>query len=201
MKRHLLLLAAVALTACAATGPGPELPRPTLASGQTLYAIDPKHTFPTFEVSHMGFSTHRGRFNKTQGWVGLDMAAKTGFIDLTIDVDSLDTGDRNLEQRLKEEDFFNTALFPRIHFTSKQLRFDGDKLVGVDGELTIRNVTKAVSLTVTAFRCGRYAPFPIEGCGADVETRIRRADFGMKAFPNAVGAEVRLIIQVEAHKR
>jgi polyisoprenoid-binding protein YceI len=164
------------------------------------YTVDPGHTFPSFEVSHLGFSTHRGRFNKTEGKIVLDTAAKSGSIDITIDANSISTGGEKLETHLKAEDFFNVAKFPTLTFKSSKLKFDGDKLVGADGDFTLLGVTKPVSLTVTNFKCGPH-PFnkkPV--CGAEVSGTVKRSEFGMKYGLPAVGDDIKLLIQVEAGK-
>lgn len=199
MNAHLVMLStALLLGSCASV---PETPMPPAAPGEEVYAIDPGHTFPSFEISHLGFSTHRGRFNKTSGWVILNRGAHGGSIQLTIDADSIDTGDPRLETRLRKSDFFDTETYPTIVFTSKKLRFEGDTLTAVDGELTLRGVTRPVTLAVTSYRCGKLPVIGREVCGANAETSIKRADFGISAYPSAIGGDVKLLIQVEAHKR
>ncbi len=196
--RLTVLSIALLLGSCVST---PEAPLPATAPGDEVYAIDPGHTFPSFEISHLGFSTHRGRFNKTSGWVILNRAARSGSIQLTIDADSIDTGDPQLETRLRKSDFFDTETYPNIIFTSKKLRFEGDTLTAVDGELTLRGVTRPVTLTVTSFRCGKLPVIGREVCGVNAETSIKRSDFGISAYPTMIGGDVKLLIQVEAHKR
>jgi polyisoprenoid-binding protein YceI len=189
---------ALLLAACAPTS---KIALPESAPGEVLYVIDPGHTFPHFEVTHLGWSTHRGRFNKTSGWIVLDRTARRGKLELVIDTDSLDTGDPALEQRLREQDFFDATNHPTITYRADRFRFDGETVVGVDGELTIRGVTRPVTLTVSSFRCG---PLPIirrEACAANAETRIARADFGISLYPSMIGTDIRLLIQVEAHRR
>jgi polyisoprenoid-binding protein YceI len=198
-RKIALILFALALTsACAPTS---TISLPTVSGGEELYVIDPTHTFPHFEVSHMNLSTHHGRFNRTSGWIVLDRAARRGSVRLAIETDSIDTGDPALEQRLRADDFFDTATYPEILFRSTQLRFDGDKLTGVDGELTLRGVTRPVSLSVGAFRCGQLPVIRREVCGARAETIIKRADFGISIYPSMIGNDIRLVIQIEAHKR
>lgn len=188
---------ALLLGACA---PTTKLALPEVAPTETLYVIDPGHTYPHFEVTHLGWSTHRGRFNKTSGWILLDRAARRGKLELVIDTDSLDTGDPALEQRLRDEDFFDTKNHPTIVYRADRFRFDGETLVGVDGALTIRGVTRPVALTVNSFRCG---PLPIirrEACAANAETRVNRSDFGISLYPSMIGTDIRLLIQIEAHR-
>ena len=165
------------------------------------FVIDPNHSFPTFEVNHLGFSTQRGRFTKPSGTVTLDTAAKKGSVDLTIDVASLDMGFPLWNEHMAVEGFFNTAKFPTMTFKSNKLIFDGDKVVGAEGDFTLLGVTKPVKLTVSNFKCGEH-PFNKKAmCGADISTSIKRSDFGMtKALP-AVGDEDKISSAVEAYKQ
>jgi polyisoprenoid-binding protein YceI len=200
--RALLLLPALilALAGCGAAPPSPA-PAPAMpAAGERTYRIDPKHTFASFEVRHLGYSTHRGRFDKSAGTLTFDPAGRTGTIDLTIEADSIDTGDRALEEQLRASSWLDVAEHPQIRYRARRLRFDGDRLAAVDGELTIRGITRPVVLTVTAYRCGvrRILVITQDACGADAEARIKRSDFGMIAFPTMVGDDVRILIQAEA---
>ena len=87
------------------------------------YTIDSRHTVPSFEINHLGFSTTRGRFNTTSGKVTLDTTSKSGSIDVTIDAASISTGLADLEKHLTGEDFFDVAKYPTITFKSKKLKF------------------------------------------------------------------------------
>lgn len=170
-----------------------------LAAPET-YTIDSRHTFPSFEVSHLGFSTQRGRFNITTGKIIIDRQARTASAEITIDVRSVDTGLDKLEAHLVAEDFFHATKHPTIRFKSNASRFEGDKLVALHGDLTMRGVTKAVVLDVTAFHCGLNPLVKKQACGADAETKVKRSDFGIRYALPAVGDEVKILIQAEAHK-
>lgn len=172
----------------------------TSAFAAETYTIDARHTFPSFEVSHLGFSIQRGRFNKTSGTFMLDVASRSGSIDISIDASSIDTGLAELEKHMQGEDFFDTAKYPTITFKSKSLRFEGEKLTGVDGDFTMLGVTRPVSLKVDHFKC---APHPMNKkamCGANATTTIKRSEFGMTKYVPAVGDEVKIAIQVEAFR-
>ena len=201
IRNVFLGLIATSIGACALLPPTSTVPLPAVSGNEELYVIDPAHTFPHFEVTHMNLSTHHGRFNKTSGWILFDRAARRGTIELVIDADSIDTGDPALEQRLRGEDFFDAKTYPTITFRSSKFHYDGDKLVGADGELTLRGNTRPVSLTITSFRCAQLPLIRREVCGARAETSVKRSDFGMSIYPSMIGADVRLVIQVEAHKR
>lgn len=176
------------------------LSAPALAQVET-YVIDSTHTFPSFEISHLGFSTQRGRFNSTSGKIMLDMAAKSGSVEVAIDTNSIDTGLEALEKVLRDPDWFAVAQHPAMTFRGDRLRFDGDRLVGVDGSLTLRGVTKPVSLKVEHFRCAMHPLRKKPACGADASTTLSRSEFGMVKFPAPiVGEEVKIAIQIEAIK-
>lgn len=171
------------------------------AHAADTYAIDPTHTFPSFALNHLGFSTFRGRFDKTSGTITLDVAKKTGSADITIDVASVSTGVAKLDEHLLKDDFFNAAKYPTITFKSKDFKFTGDKLTAVQGDLTMHGVTKPVTLTVTSFACKPHPLKKIQACGADAATTIKRSDWGISTYSPNVGEEVTLLIEVEAHKQ
>jgi polyisoprenoid-binding protein YceI len=169
------------------------------AAAESL-SIDPTHTWPRFEVNHLGFTTQIGRFNKTDGKIVIDAATKTGSIDIKIDSASIDMGLDKWDTHMKGPDFFNVEKFPTMYFKSTKLKFDGDKLVGAEGEFTLLGVTKPVSLNVTGYRCGSHPMTKRAMCGADVTTSIKRSDFGMGYGLPAVGDDIKITIPVEAFK-
>ena len=164
------------------------------------YTLDPDHTFPRFEISHLGFSTHHGQFNKTKGKLVLDRAAGIGSVDITVDTASISTGDPALEKHLRSDDFFNVAKFPAMAFRARTLRFNGDMPVAALGELTLLGVTRPLTLSISRVKCGPHPVLKKEECGAEVSGTLKRSDFGMKAYVPLVGDEVTLHIQVEAYK-
>jgi len=164
------------------------------------YTIDPTHTWPMFEVNHLGYSTQRGRFNKTSGKITLDTAAKKGSVDLVIETASLDMGFDKWDEHMKSVDFFNVAPFPTMRFTSDKLVFDGDKVVAAEGSFTLLGTTRPVRLTVSNFHC---APHPMnrkQTCGAEISVTIKRMEYGMAKFIPMVSDEVKIFSPVEAIK-
>lgn len=164
------------------------------------YTIQNAHTFPRFEYNHLGFSNQVSRFDKTSGTIIIDRAAKTGSVDVVIDAKSVDTGYALFNEHIQGEDFFDTAKYPTITFKSKTMKFDGDKLTSVDGELTIKGVTKPVTLTVTSFQCMPHPMLKKDACGANATTRIKRSEFNAGKHAPNVSDEVILTIPVEAIK-
>ena len=168
--------------------------------GADAYVIDSDHSSPTFQVGHMGFSSIGGRFNKMQGKVTLDRAAKSGSISVDIDTTSVDTGLARRDNMLKGENWLNTEKYPTMSFKSSALKFNGDQVTGADGELTLNGVTKPVSLNIESLRCGPNPFNKREMCGATASTTIKRTDFGVKGSPGSVTDEVRITINIEAYK-
>lgn len=164
------------------------------------YVIDGTHTFPRFEYNHLGYSTQVSRFDKTSGKITLDRAAKTGSVDVVIDAKSVDTGYALFNEHIQGEDYFYTAKYPTITFKSSSMKFDGDKLVAVDGDLTVKGVTKPVTLTVTSFHCMPHPMLKKDACGANATTKIKRSEFNAGKSAPYVSDEVTLTIPVEAVK-
>jgi polyisoprenoid-binding protein YceI len=162
------------------------------------YTIDARHTFPVFEVNHLGFSTQRGRFNKSSGKITLDIAAKKGSVDLTIDTASLDMGFDKWDEHMKAEDFFNVEFYPTMRFVSDKLVFKGDKLVAAEGSFTLLDVTKPMRLTISNFHCAPHPMNKKQACGADVTTTLKRSEFGMTKYVPAVSDEVKISAPIEA---
>jgi len=166
------------------------------------YAIDPSHTFATFEISHFGASVNRGRFDKKEGSVQFDRAAKTGKVEVTIDTTSINSGTAAFDKHLQGADLFDTAKFPTIKFVSDKFVFTGDKVSEVSGNLTLLGKTQPVTLKANQFNCYQSPMLKREVCGGDFEATIDRTAFGMNygiawGFPK----DVRLVIQVEAVKQ
>lgn len=165
------------------------------------YVIDTNHSKPRFEYSHFGYSTQLSRFDTVKGTVTLDRAAKTGSVDVEIDAKSVDTGYSVFNGHIQGEDFFDTAKYPTITFKSNKMKFDGDKLVAVDGDLTIKGITKPVTLTVTSFLCMPHPIMKKDACGANATTVVKRSDFNMSKYVPYVSDEVTLTLPVEAIKQ
>ena len=194
MKRLAIVLAVSAL--------------PFTASAQVEnYMIDPYHTFPYFELEHLGTAMIRGRFDKTAGKFTLDRGARTAALEVVIQADSVTTGDnerggrpRTRDEHLKNADFFNVAEFPTLTYRSTSVKFAGDNPETIEGNLTLLGVTKPVALKVERWKC---QPDPrVQGkrfmCGGNATGSFKRSDYGMKfGIPN-VGDEVRLWIMIEA---
>jgi len=187
MRKTLTLLAAL-LTAGAASAAD--------------YSVDPTHTFATFEIGHFGASVNRARFDKKEGTVQFDRAAKTGKVDISIDIASVNSGTAAFDKHLQSADIFNAAQFPKARFVSDKFVFDGDKVAEVQGQLTLLGKTQPVTLKANQFNCFQSPMLKREVCGGDFEATIDRTAFGVNygvdwGFPK----NVRLVIQIEAVKQ
>ena len=166
------------------------------------YTIDPTHTFPSIEFDHMGISTWRGKFDKTSGTITLDRAAKTGNIDIAVDMASINFGLAAMDEKARSEDFFTVAKDPTGTYKGT-LKFDGDKPSAVDGNITLLGVTRPVRLTINHCNCIQHPMLKQEVCGADAVGEVNWSEFGMKMSEYGKGdaGKVLLRIQVEALKQ
>ena len=166
------------------------------------YAIDPTHTFVTYEISHFGTSTNRGRFDKKEGSVQFDKAAKTGKVEISFELASVNTGVAAMNKHLLNDDFFSADKFPTATFVGDKFSFNGDKVTEVAGQLTLKGKTAPVTLKALAFNCYDSPMLKREVCGGDFEATIDRTQWGIDyglawGFPK----NVKLVIQVEAVKQ
>ena len=187
--RHLLAAATLGLALAA-------------PASATTYAIDPTHTFVTYEIGHFGTSTNRGRFDKKEGTVQFDRAAKTGKVEISFDLNAISTGVAMLDKHLQSADFFDTAKHPNARFVGDKFSFSGEKVTQVAGTLTMLGKTAPVTLKANNFNCYINPMLRREVCGGDFQTTLKRSQWGMNwGLESGVPDEVRLLIQVEAIKQ
>lgn len=169
MKKQLMITAATLAA---------SLSFPAFADVAT-YKLDSSHTYPSFEADHFGgLSVWRGKFDKSQGAVTLDRAAKTGTVNVTTDIASVSTGNTKLDEHLQSAEFFNAAKYPEATYTGT-IKFDGDKPAEIVGNLTLHGVTKPLTLKIDSFKCIQHPMLKREVCGVDAAGEFDRADFGV----------------------
>ena len=173
---------------------------PTFAAPET-YLVDPNHTYPRFEYNHFGYSNQIQRFNKTSGTIVFDRDARTGSVNIAIDARSVDTGYALFNEHLQGEDFFDTSRYPNITYQSTAVRFDGDKPVAVEGNLTIKGITRPVTLTLSSFQTMPHPILKKDALGANASARIKRSEFNAGKYVPNVSDDVTLSIAVEALKQ
>jgi polyisoprenoid-binding protein YceI len=164
------------------------------------YSVDPAHTYVSFAINHLGFSTMRGKFDKQSGSLDYDPAAKTASVMVEIEAGSIDTGHAKRDEHLSSPDFLNVVENPTISFKSTKVGWSGSKLSSVTGNLTILGVSKPVTLKVNSIVCGQHPFNKKELCGFDAETSIKRSDFGVNYGIPAIGEVLDLKIEIEAYK-
>ena len=162
------------------------------------YGVDGSHTYPRFSYSHFGYSTQLSSFKNTSGKVVFDAEAKTGSVDITIDMKSVNTGFDDFNGHIQGEDFLDTAKFPTATFKSTKVTFEGDKPKSIDGVLTIKGVSKPVTLTVTSFQAMPHPMLKKPALGANAFTTIKRSEFNAGKYAPYVGDEVRIDSALEA---
>lgn len=187
MKHNILGLSLIALAASSHAAP-------------ETFTIDPTHTAARFEYNHLNWTQQAHRFDMTTGKIQFDREAKSASVEVSIDARTVNTGYAVFNGHLQGEDFFDAARFPTITFKSTATKFDGDRLVSIAGDLTIKGITKPVTLAVTSFQAG---PHPIQkkrdSIGANAVAKVKRSDFGMVKVP-AVSDDISLTFAVQAFK-
>ena len=162
------------------------------------YAIDPSHTFASWEIAHFATSTNRGRFNKTSGTVTLDKAAKTGSLDVTVDTTSLDTGTAAFTKHISSEEILNVAANPTARLVASKFVFNGDKVAEIDGNLTLNGKTNPIVLKAVNYNCYMNPMVKREVCGGDFAATLQRSQFGLNFAASVTPDDIPLLIQVEA---
>lgn len=164
------------------------------------FAIDPTHTSQSFSYNHMGFTTQTHGFDRSSGKIVIDRAAKTGSVDVVIDAKSIDGGSALFTGHLQSEDFFNVEKFPEITYKSTSVKFEGDKPVSVEGLLTIKGISKPVTLKIDHYVLQPNSMLKKDQIGANATAVIKRSEFGLAQYVPYVSDELTLKIAVEAIK-
>lgn len=173
-----------------------------VSAAPVKYNIDPNHTYPSFTADHFGgLSKWRGKINSSSGSVTLDAAAKTGTVDVKMDMKDLDFGHEKMNTHAKSNEIFDVEKFPTATYTGKLTNFQNGAPTEVDGSLTLHGVTKPVKLKINSFLCKQNPMTKKDTCGADASGKINRDEFGVD-YGKAYGfkQDVELQIQVEAVK-
>lgn len=170
----------------------------TASAAPVTYEIDPSHTFANFSYNHMGLSTQLSKFNHTTGTVVLDQQAKTASVDVVIDMTSVDTGFAVFNEHIQGADFLDTGKFAKATFKSTKVHFEGDQPASIDGQLTIKGVTKPVTLKVNHFAAMAHPMLKKDAIGANASTVIKRSEFNAGKYAPGVGDEVTITVSLEA---
>ena len=162
------------------------------------YTIDPHHTHVDFSWNHFGFSHPVGRFDSIQGDFQFDPADPTqSSVNVTIAIDSIDTGVKALDDDLKSPAFFDAAKYPTATFKSTRVQRDGAHGLKVTGDLTLHGVTKPVVLDVVVNKVGMHPMRGTPAAGFDATATIKRSDFGIAKYVPNVSDEIAISISTE----
>ena len=168
-----------------------------------VYAVDPAHSSVGFEVKHMGIATVRGRFGTFAGTI--DATGDAPVLEGTVDAATIETGDANRDGHLKGPEFFDADQQPKISFHSTATEVGGAGQITLQGEITIKGITKPIELTGEIAENGQD-PWGNERIGLELSTTIDRRDFDLKwnqTLPNGnllVANDVKLVLGVSAVK-
>ena len=202
--RHAVLAAALLslLTAApvATSAQSQPITASAQAAGPVAYRIDPTHAQARITWNHMGLSRPGATFETLEGVIRIDAAnPANSSVSVTIPVSGADTGVPALDAMFQGADFFDAERHPNITFVSREVRFTGlGNRFEVDGDLTVRGVTRPVTLDAVLNGSG---PNPMTGApsvGFSASTTLKRSDFGLGVALPMVGDEIDVQITVEA---
>ncbi len=175
---------------------------PQLRAATETYAIDPVHTRVGFQVSHAGFSNPLGSFSGSHGQLDFDADDwTTAKVDVIVPITTLDLGDANWDKKILDPTFFNAKKFPEARFVSTQVEKTGETTARITGELTLLGQVHPVILNATFNALKRHPLTLRRTVGFSATATLSRAAFGMAAWKNLVGDEVRVIIELEATRQ
>ena len=165
------------------------------------WVVDPGHSTAMFKVLHFGAGHIYGRFNDLAGTVDFDAADATkNKVSVTIKTESVDSALPNRDDHLRGTDFFNAKQFPTMTFASKEWKPAGDKKWDVTGTLTIKGISKEITIPVVLIGTGVHALTQKNLAGFEATFSVKRSDFGLNYMPGALGEDVAVVLALEAVK-
>jgi polyisoprenoid-binding protein YceI len=175
------------------------------AIAQGTWNVDPKHSSVEFQVKHMGIATVKGFFGEFSGKLEVGETVEQSVAEGTVVVESIATRDADRDAHLKSPDFFDAAEYPEITFRSTGIAPAGSGGLSIDGDLTIRGITKSVRLEAVVDGPDTD-PWGNERAGIEAVGTISRGDYEMK-FNQALGSgnmlvadKVNIVLQISAVK-
>ena len=166
------------------------------------YGLDDHHAYISFTYSHIGYSTPHIGFRNFDANLTLDSEnPQNSEIEVVIDTTSIDSRVDEFNGHLRGSNFFDTDNYPQATFTSTSIEGTGEDTFNVTGDLTIKDVTKSVTLEATLNKAAMHPMRKIPAVGFSAETTIMRSDFGLDRAVPAVGDEVTIYITVEMPKK
>jgi polyisoprenoid-binding protein YceI len=191
MKKAVLLFGAFVLLLWPTTG----------HATPDYYQLDKPHTQVLFSVNHLGFVESYGRFTDYRGGFVLDRAhPKRSWVDVTIMTSSIDMGDENWNDALKDRGYFDVDEYPTMTFRSTKFRMTGKDTAEVTGDLTLLGVTNPVTFNMRLNKIARHPFMERYVVGLSGEGKLRRSDFGMTAGLPLIGNQVTIHLEVEGDR-
>lgn len=173
----------------------------TSAHAADTYTIDPTHSSPVFEFSHLELTTQTGRFDRAAGTIILDLAARKGSVTYDIEAASLNMGFGTQKPSSPGYYLFEVDKYPKMAFTSNKLIFDSGRAVtAAEGQFTMLGVTKPLTVKVNGFKCAIHPMNKKAMCVGNITATIKRSDFGMTKFIPVISDQVKISVPVEAYK-
>jgi polyisoprenoid-binding protein YceI len=170
------------------------------------WTVDPAHSSVEFSVKHLGIATVRGKFNEFEG--ALEVGDEPGSIKVrgTVEAVSVDTNEETRDNHLRSGDFFHAENHPQLVFQSSAIRPLGEDSFEIEGDLTMRGVTRPIVLTAE-IQGLEIDPWGNERVGLEVSGRLDRGEWGM-TFNQALGSgnvlvsdRVKLSLDISAVKQ
>lgn len=169
------------------------------ALARDIYSLDPAHTNITWHANHFGFSTPSGKFTRSNGTINFDAKSpQNSSVEITIDTNSIETGDAKFNEHLRGPDFLDTANFPEAKFISNKILLTGNNSAKISGDLTLHGITKVVTLEVRMNKLGNNPFTQKKTMGISAATVIKRSDFDIKFGIPGISDNVKIAIEAEA---
>ena len=192
-----------------ATKPKPD-PSPTVAAQDFVrlpipsgtYVMDKTHGYVTFSYSHFGFSNPVLAFRNIDARVKLDAKKpENSQVDVLIHAESIDSGVDEFDTHLRSDDFFDVEKFPDITFKSTSLIRTGESTGTLSGDLTMKGITKPVTLDVKILGARKHPLKGVYAFGIEATGTLKRKDFDLGKYAPSVSNNVDLHISAEFHKK
>ena len=166
------------------------------------YDLEPTHAYITFSYSHLGFSTPHVSFDKFDVTLNADADSPTkSQVSVNIDAASINSRVAEFDDHLNGDQYFDTGKFPTITFVSTEIKELGENMLAVTGDLTIKEVTKPVTLTTSINKTGNHPFSKLPTIGISGSAKLSRTEFGLGLYAPAVGDEVTIYITAELIKQ
>jgi polyisoprenoid-binding protein YceI len=194
------LVLALALAPAATLAQGANSADPAAVQAGT-FKLDPAHSKITWSVNHFGFSTYIGQFGHTDATLTLDpKTLGATALEVTVDAASLGTLNAALDNQVKSKNFLDVAEFATATFHATKVTRTGDRTADIAGDLTVRGVTRPLTVQATFIQAGRNPVDPTYRMGFAGTAKLKRSDFGMTYLLPTLGDEVTLTIEAEFRK-